>query len=135
MAPRPGVARMRKPISPNLHGLLDYATMAAVFLAPKLLPMPRRARRTARRLAVGYTAMSALTEYPLSLHPTLPWRAHGQVDKVLGAMLPVVPFVLGFGRNKAARNFFLGLAAVTVAVTLLTDWEREPAYAGGNGAA
>lgn len=126
---------MRKPISPNLHGLLDYATMAAVFLAPKLLPMPRRARRTARRLAAGYTAMSALTEYPLSLSPTLPWRTHGQVDKVLGAVLPVVPFLLGLGRDRSTRNFFLGLAAVTVAVTLLTDWDREPGIAGGNGAA
>jgi predicted membrane-bound mannosyltransferase len=125
---------MRKPISPNLHGLLDYATMAAVFLAPKLLPMPRRARRTARRLAAGYTAMSALTEYPLSLKPTVPWRTHGQVDKLLGAMLPAVPFLLGFGRDRAARNLFLGLAAVTVAVTLLTDWEREPEIASGNGA-
>jgi len=125
---------MRKPITPNLRGLLDYATMAAVFLAPKLLPMPRRARRTARRLAAGYTAMSAFTEYPLSLAPTLPWRTHGQVDKVLGAVLPAVPFLLGFGRDRAARNFFLGLAAITVAVTLLTDWERTPEVASGNGA-
>ena len=126
---------MRKPISPNLHGLLDYATMAAVFLAPRLLPMPRRARRAARGLAAGYTAMSALTEYPLSLRPTLPWRTHGQVDRLMGAMLPVLPFALGFGRNRAARNFFLGLAAVTVAVTLLTDWQRAPEMAHGNGAA
>ena len=124
---------MRKPISPNLHGLLDYATMAAVFLAPRLLRMPRRARRTARRLAVGYTAMSALTEYPLSLRPTLPWRTHGQVDKLLGAALPLAPFLLGFGRDRAARNFFLGLAAVTVAVTLLTEWDREPEGNAGNG--
>jgi hypothetical protein len=126
---------MRKPITPNLHGLLDYATMAAVFLAPKLLPMPRRARRTARRLAAGYTAMSALTEYPLSLRPTLPWRTHGQVDRVLGALLPALPFALGFGRDRAARNFFLGLALVTVAVTMLTDWERTPEVVTGNGAA
>ena len=125
---------MRKPISPNLHGLLDYATMAAVFLAPRLLPMPRRARRTARGLAAGYTAMSAMTEYPLAVRPTLPWRTHGQVDRVLGALLPALPFVLGFGRDRAARNFFLGLAAVTVAVTLLTDWDRAPEVA-GNGAA
>lgn len=108
--------------------------MAAVFLAPRLLPMPRRARRAARRLAVGYTAMSALTEHPLSLRPTLPWRTHGQADKLLGAVLPLAPFLLGFGRARAARNFFLGLAAVTVAVTLLTDWEREPETAFGNGA-
>ena len=126
---------MRKPISPNLHGLLDYATMAAVFLAPRLLPMPRRARRTARRLAAGYTAMSAMTEYPLAVRPTLPWRTHGQVDRVLGALLPTLPFLFGFGRDRAARNFFLGLAAVTVAVTLLTDWDRTPEVAAGNGAA
>jgi hypothetical protein len=126
---------MRKPISPILHGLLDYATMAAVYLAPRLLPMPRRARRAARRLATGYTAMSALTEYPLAVRPTLPWRTHGQVDRVLGALLPVLPFMLGFGRDRSARNLFLGLAVVTVAVTMLTDWDRTPNVSTGNGAA
>jgi hypothetical protein len=54
---------------------------------------------------------------------------------VLGALLPALPFVLGFGRDRAARNFFLGLAAVTVAVTMLTDWERTPEVVTGNGAA
>ncbi|HEX5632489.1 MAG TPA: hypothetical protein VFX50_04645 [Gemmatimonadales bacterium] len=116
---------MRKLIHRRGHGLLDYVTMAAVALAPRFLPMPPRARRVARGLAAGYTAMSALTDGPLAVRRTLPWRAHGAVDKLLGAALPALPWLLGVSRNRNARNLFLGLAAVSLVVTALTDWQDE----------
>jgi hypothetical protein len=52
----------------------------------------------------------------------VPFRTHGTVDKVLGVMLPAVPWILGFARDRRGRNLFLGLAAVSIVVTALTDW-------------
>jgi hypothetical protein len=116
---------MRKVIDRGTHGLLDYATMAALFLAPRFLRMPKRAGRAARGLAAGYTALSALTDSPLAVRRAVPWKAHGAVDKLLGVAIPALPWVMGVSRNRNARNLFLGLAAVTLVVTALTDWADE----------
>ena len=116
---------MKKPISPRMHGVLDYATAAATAAAPEVLGFPRSAALAGRALAGGYTGLSALTNYPLSVKRVVPFRAHGAMEAVLGLALPALPWMLGFAKNRAARNFFLGLTAVTFVVAALTDW-REP---------
>jgi hypothetical protein len=114
---------MRKPISPKLHGVLDYATTAVTALLPLLVPLPPRATRTAEAWAAGYTALSALTDYPTALRRRIPFRMHGAVDRTLGLVVPALPWILGFARDRRARNLFLALAGVTIVVTALTDWD------------
>jgi hypothetical protein len=116
---------MRKPISPTIHGALDYTTSVAVAAIPRLAGFPRRARQVADALAVGYTGISALTNYPLAARRTIPFKAHGAAELVIGMALPAVPFVLGFAGDRRARNFFFGLTALTVVVAALTDWNAE----------
>jgi hypothetical protein len=114
---------MERPISPRLHGLLDYTTIAATAAAPRLLGFSGRPARAAYALAGGYLALSALTDYPPSLRRTVPLPVHAAADRAMGLALPALPWMLGFARDRTARNFFLGLTAVTAAVTLLTDWK------------
>lgn len=116
---------MKKPISPTIHGTLDYSTMAATLAAPTLLDFPGRAARTAYALAAGYLALSALTNYPPAVRRVIPLKAHGATDVVLGLALPALPWVLGFRRHKRARNFFLALTGITMVVTALTDWDAQ----------
>ena len=116
---------MEKPISPTLHGTLDYSTIAATIAAPKLLGFPDRARWTAYALAGGYLVLSALTDYPPAVKRAVPFKAHGATDVVLGAALPAFPWLLGFAKDRRARNFFLGLTGITMVVTALTDWDAE----------
>ena len=117
---------MKKPISSKLHGVLDYATAAATAALPLLSRLPPRASRTAGAWAAGYTLLSALTDYPLAAKREVPFRTHGTIDKALGVVLPALPWVIGFARHRKARNFFLALAAVSIVVTVLTDWDAEP---------
>ena len=116
---------MSKPISPRLHGVLDYATAAATALMPLLGRASRPAARTAEIWAASYAVLSALTDYPMGLRRRVPFDAHGTIDKTLSAVLPALPWIVGFARDRRARNFFLTLAAVTVVVTVLTDWDSE----------
>jgi hypothetical protein len=116
---------MRKPITPFAHGILDYATSAAVVAAPHLLHFPATAARACYTLAASYTSMSLMTDYPLALKRVLPFKAHGVTESVIGAFLPALPWMLGFGRHKAARNFFIGLTALTAVVAAATDWNKE----------
>lgn len=116
---------MQKPISPSMHGALDYSTMAATIAAPKLLNFPHQAALATYALAGGYLAMSAFTDYPPAVKRAVPFKAHGATDAVLGLVLPALPWLLGFAGDKKARNFFLALTGITMVVTALTDWSAE----------
>jgi hypothetical protein len=119
---------MERPISPAMHGAIDYATSAAVALAPAMLDFPKPARQLFHSLAGSYTALSSVTDYPASLKRVVPFRAHGATEAVIGLALPFLPRLLGFERHRAARNACYGLAALTFVVAALTQWdEYDPA--------
>lgn len=116
---------MKKPITPAMHGRIDYSTVAAMAAAPTLLGFSGRAARSAYALAGGYLALSALTDYPPAIRRTVPLKVHAATDSVVGAATPALPWLLGFAGDRKARNFFLGLTAVTLGVTLMTDWSPK----------
>ena len=113
---------MDKPISPELHGVLDYSTVLMTAAAPSLLGFSDRASKVCYALAGGYLVVSAFTDYPLAVRRLIPFPAHGASEGTLGAALPMLPKLLGFEEDTAARNFLLGLTAITAVVATLTDW-------------
>ena len=116
---------MRKPISPRLHGVLDYTTSATVAAAPAMFDMPKPATRLFESLAAGYTGLAAAPNYPMSARRVVPFKAHGATELAIAAVLPAMPWLLGFSENKAARNLCFGLTALTLVVAALTDWQAE----------
>jgi hypothetical protein len=116
---------MRKPITPFTHGVIDYATTATLVAAPRLMKFPDRAARAAYALAMGYTALSAVTDYPLSAKKLVPFKAHGAAELMIGAALPMVPWMLGFSDHRQARNMFIGLAGFSMVVAMFTDWDKK----------
>ena len=117
--------RRPKPISPRMHGVLDYATSTAVAIAPRAMRFPRPARMLFDSLAAGYTCLSAVTDYPLSVKRVAPFKVHGTAELAIAAVLPLLPWALGFAEHRAARNLCFGLTALTVAVAALTDWGEK----------
>ena len=116
---------MQKPISPRIHGMIDYTTSAAVAAAPAMMKMPKPATALFETLAATYTGISAFTDYPLSVTRAIPFKAHGAAELISAIALPAMPWVLGFSKHRAARNLCFGLAAVTLVVAALTDWDGE----------
>ena len=116
---------MRKPITPLAHGAIDYTTSAAVGALPYALDFPPPARRLFATLAGTYTAVSALTNYPLSVRRAIPFKLHGASELAIAAALPAMPWVLGFARHRPARLMCFGLTALTLVVAALTDWSAE----------
>jgi hypothetical protein len=118
---------MQKPINGRMHGMMDYATVAATAAAPRALGFPRSAENLAYGLAAGYLGLSLLTDYPLSARRMVPFKGHGATEVMLGLALPFLPKLLGFDDDRRARNFFLGLTALTAVTALLTDWNASDA--------
>jgi hypothetical protein len=116
---------MRRPITPLAHGVIDYTTSAAVGALPYVLGFPAPARKLFTSLAGTYTSVSALTNYPLSVRRTIPFKMHGASELAIAAALPAMPWALGFAHHRPARLMCFGLAALTVVVAALTDWSAE----------
>jgi hypothetical protein len=105
--------------------MIDYATVATVAAAPKLMRLSGRAAATCYALAGGYAMLSMLTDYPLAVKRAIPFKAHGVAEGAIGALLPAAPFLLDFANQRRARNLCFGLAAVTGVVAALTDWDKQ----------
>ena len=114
---------MDRPITPTLHGVADYATVMTTAAAPHLFDFSPAATRTCAGLAAGYLGLSALTDYRLSLKDVVPFKMHGVIEAVSGAMLPALPWVFGFADDRRGRNYLLALTALTFAIAALTDWD------------
>jgi hypothetical protein len=116
---------MRKPITPFMHGMLDYTTVATVAAAPRLMRLSGRASATCYALAGGYAMLSMMTDYPLAAKRAIPFKAHGIAEGAVGALLPALPFLLDFASQRRARNLCFALAGVTAVVSALTDWDKK----------
>jgi hypothetical protein len=86
--------------------------------------LDRRAAMACYTLAGTYTTLSMLTDYPLAAKRVVPFKAHGATEVTMGALLPALPFALGFASDRRARNVFFGLTALTAVVAELTDWNK-----------
>jgi hypothetical protein len=114
------------PITPKIHGILDYATSSAVALAPAALALPKAARPICYGLAVGYACLSLMTKYPTGVRHIVPFKGHGAVELLIGLALPFVPRMIGAHddsvRSHNAQLLFCGLSALTGVVAYATDW-------------
>jgi hypothetical protein len=54
----------------------------------------------------------------------IPTRIHGIVDYLVGTLLIVTPFILGFADGSAAQWVPIIAGALTINYSLLTDYER-----------
>ena len=117
--------KMKKPITPTAHGVIDYLSSATLAAAPSLLgfrnPM---AARLARSLGAGYTGFSLGTDYRLGAVRKVPFPAHVASDAVLGLGFAAAPWLLGFAKDTRARNFFLAMAGISAVVVALTQVRR-----------
>ena len=74
-------------------------------------------------LAIIHLVMTLVTDFPLGVVKFIPFTIHGWVERVVGPVLIIVPFVLGFSTNVVARNFYIAIGVVIVLVGLVTDYK------------
>src|SRR2546425_375421 len=70
-------------LSPQLHQVLDYVTIAAFALSPTLVPLSGVAAIVAYALAVVHLAVTVSTDFPGGSRRPLPLPAHGALEAVV----------------------------------------------------
>ena len=116
-----------KAITPGIHAYLDYVTVAIFVVAPPLLGLTGLAELISYVLAAVHLALTLVTDFQLGVIKAVPFPMHGWVERIVGPVLVVLPFALGF--QGTARIFYIVIGIVIIAVGLLTDYRGKAGLA------
>ena len=111
-----------KPITPTIHGYLDYLTVVVFLAAPKLLGLDGLPALLSWMLAGVHLALTLVTNFPLGWRPWLPFSIHGWIERIVGPALVLIAFLPNFSSSSSAFGFYLFMGLVIVAVGWLTDY-------------
>lgn len=114
-----------KIISPVNHGYLDFATVVIFLLAPTLFDLNGLPAILAYGLAIIHLTVTLATDFPLGIVSLIPFILHGWIERLVGPLLVVIPFILGFANEAAARNFYISIGITIIIVGILTDYEGK----------
>jgi hypothetical protein len=94
-----------KPIGTRVHGILDYVTVVVFALAPAVLGLSGIAAVLSYVLAVAHLVVTLATNFDLGAARLLQTAWHGWIELVVGLVLLISPWILGFSDDATARTF------------------------------
>jgi hypothetical protein len=116
-------------IQPAVHRVLDFVTVGAFAAAPSILGLSGVPALVSYVLAAVHLVLTLLTRFSSARNQPLALNVHGAVEMLVGPVLLVVPFALGW--EGLARTFYLAAGAVIVAVWALSEYGGDHAHASG----
>lgn len=117
-----------KVISPRTHGYFDFLTVAIFLLAPTVLGLSQLPTMLAYVIAGVHLVVTLASDFPFGMFKLIPFTIHGWIERLVGPLLIALPFIFGFADEEIARNFYIGVGLVVIALGFLTDYkaaERE----------
>jgi hypothetical protein len=121
---------MRKgPMPLNAHAALEPLIAIVIIAAPWIFGFSDANDAKTVCIAVGVIMLIAgsMTDWRLSIARVIPLRVHMMTDMLLGAVLILSPFVLGFSDNGAATRFTVIAGVLEILAALATRWDPAEA--------
>ena len=112
-----------KIISPRSHGYLDFLTVVIFLLSPTVLDLSEIPAIISYGLAAAHLIVTLISGFPSAAIKIIPFTVQGWVERIVGPLLVVAPFALGFSEELLARNFYIAMGVIIIAVGLLTDYQ------------
>lgn len=84
---------MKKPISPEAHGAIDYGFLAMNLSAPTLFGLTGAARTLPYLFGGVQGILNALTDQPLAVKRLVPFRTHGTIELASGPLFVALPWL------------------------------------------
>ena len=117
----------RKPISPDMHGLIDYGFGVLNTAGPAALGLTGSARTVPAVAAAVQGTLNALSNQRYAAKRVVPFRLHGRLESLGVPALLVASIVTGAWKQPKAPLFYTGLFAALGTVYALTDWNGQKA--------
>lgn len=117
---------MKKPITRRAHGIADYSYAIIVSALPELAGFTHEKKATllCRVLGGGALSYSLLTKAEWGVIRTIPFKAHLLLDFSANLLTLGSPWLLGFSKNKRARNAVVATALTGLLTSILTENEE-----------
>lgn len=116
----------KRPISPALHGLIDYGFGVLNTAGPAALGLTGSARAVPAVAAAAQGTLNALTAQPYAAARIVPFHLHGRLESIGVPALLVATIATGAWKQPRAPLFFGGLFLALGVVYALTDWNAWP---------
>jgi SPW repeat len=115
----------RGPIPLNVHAALEPLIAIVIIAAPWIFGFSDVDSAQTICVVVGVVMLIAgsMTDWRLSLVRLIPLRAHLMTDILLGAVLILSPFVLGFSDQGGATRFTVIAGVLEIFTALSTRWD------------
>jgi len=112
---------MKKPISPKMHGIIDYAFTSAQIIVPSVLGVNKKADRLFKLLGSNLMIYNSLTNHGTSVKPVIPFKTHMYIDNYNLLGLFLLTAYKPIRKDRKALGFHLGFLALATLNVLLTD--------------
>jgi hypothetical protein len=115
----------RGPIPLNVHAALEPLIAIVIIAAPWIFGFSDVDSAQTICVVIGAVMLIAgsMTDWRLSLVRLIPLRAHLMTDILLGAVLILSPFVLGFSDQGGATRFTVIAGVLEIVTALSTRWD------------
>ena len=113
-----------KPISPTVHGAIDYLAVAIFAVAPAIIGLSGWPAALSYALAGIHLLMTLLTDFPAGVIKVIPIALHQWVERIVGPVLVILALV---SMTEAARAFFVAMGVIIFAVERLTAYRSTTA--------
>lgn len=119
----------RGPIPLNIHAMLDPLIAAVIIASPWIFGFSNVDDAKIVCIAVGVIMLigGSMTDWRLSIARVIPLRMHMATDLLLGVVLILAPFVLGFGDEGGATRFMVIAGVLEILAALGTRWDPAEA--------
>jgi hypothetical protein len=104
------------------HTLFDVYLILLLSLLPILFGMEGTARWVLWSLCAIHFFLTILSDTPFGAK-VIPFPVHGMIELVVGLLLPVIPWALGFDFLPNERHTFVGLGFGVLVLWWLTDYK------------
>jgi len=113
-----------KPISPTVHGAIDYLVVVIFAGAPAVIGLSGWPAVLSYTLAGIHLLMTLLTDFPAGIIKAIPIVLHQWVERIVGPVLVILAFI---SMTEAARAFFVAMGVIIFAVERLTAYRSTTA--------
>jgi hypothetical protein len=116
------------PLSPFVHGVIEYAAGVLFIAAPFLFGYDARpATAVSLVFGVAIIVITASSDLPTGLSKTLPVTIHAVIDLIAGVFLIAAPFLFGFNDEATPTAVFIVLGVAYLLLTIATRFLPERA--------
>ena len=110
-------------LSPRVHGYFDYFYVVAFLAGPSVFGFSGLPATLCYIFAVPSLVLPIITAFPLGFFKIVPLKFHIVAEPIQSTGLALLPWILGFSSNHAARNFYVADGALIFIVAWISEYK------------